>query len=153
MACRFQGRRKVPPPLRNGPGKELGSSADWPAHHHRRPLSHRDPHGNYTREIDDKIESPSVNLETLDCWTFYESSLAFARMIKSSPSLWSRESLLRYIELERYRDGRCDGSYLSRMHPLEEVFANNANRGLGGNVTASLGGVFVHRNVCEMQSA
>jgi Protein of unknown function (DUF1460) len=111
------------------------------------------PYGNYTLEIDDKIESPSVNLETLDCWTFYESSLAFARMIKSSPSLWSREALLRYIELERYRDGHCDGSYLSRMHHLEEVFANNASRGLGENVTASLGGVPVQRNVREMQSA
>lgn len=111
------------------------------------------PYGNYTLEIDDKIESPSVNLETLDCWTYYETSLAFARMIKSSPSLWSREALLRYIELERYRDGHCDGSYLSRMHHLEEVFANNASRGLGENVTAALGGVPVRRNVCEMQSA
>jgi len=111
------------------------------------------PYGNYTLEIDDKIESPSVNLETLDCWTFYESSLAFSRMIKSSPSLWSREALLRYVELERYRDGRCDGGYLSRMHHLEEVFANNASRGLGENVTASLGGVSVRRNVREMQSA
>ncbi len=111
------------------------------------------PYGNYTLEIDDKIESPSVNFDALDCWTFYEASLAFARMVRNPPSLWSREAFLHYIELERYRDGRCDGSYLSRMHHLEEVFADNERRGLGRNVTASLGGVPVRRNIKEMQAA
>ncbi len=111
------------------------------------------PYGNYTLEIDDKIESPSVNFNMLDCWTFYEASLAFSRMIKNPSSHWNRETYLRYIELERYRNGVCDGSYLSRMHHLEEVFANNQSRGLGVNPTASLGGTPVHRNVREMQSA
>lgn len=111
------------------------------------------PYGNYTLEIDDKIESPSVNLDMLDCWTFYEASLALARMVKNSPSLWSREALLHYVELERYRDGRCTGSYLSRMHHLEEVFADNERRGLGRNATPSLGGVPVRRNIKEMQAA
>jgi len=111
------------------------------------------PYGNYTLEIDDRIESPSVNFDTLDCWTFYEASLAFARMIRNSPSLWSREALLYYIEMERYRDGKCTGNYLSRMHHLEEVFADNERRGLGVNVTRSLGGVPVRRNIREMQSA
>lgn len=111
------------------------------------------PYGNYTLEIDDKIESPSVNFEMLDCWTFYEASLAFARMVKCSPSFWTREGLLHYIELERYRNGQCTGSYLSRMHHLEEVFADNERRGLGQNVTASLGGVPIRRNIKEMQAS
>lgn len=111
------------------------------------------PYGNYTLEIDDKIESPSVNFDMLDCWTFYEASLAFARMVRNPPHLWSREAMLHYVELERYRNGTCNGSYLSRMHHLEEVFANNQARGLGANVTQSLGGVPVRRNVREMQSA
>ncbi len=111
------------------------------------------PYGNYTLEIDDKVESPSVNFDALDCWTFYEAALAFARMVGNPPSLWSREAFLHYIELERYRGGRCDGSYLSRMHHLEEVFADSERRGLGRNVTASLGGVPVRRNIREMQSA
>ena len=111
------------------------------------------PYGNYTLEIDDKIESPSVNFDTLDCWTFYETSLAFSRMIRNAPHLWSREALLHYIELERYRNGVCNGSYLSRMHHLEEVFADNQRRGLGTNVTASIGGVPVRRNIKEMQAA
>lgn len=111
------------------------------------------PYGNYTLEIDDRIESPSVNFDTLDCWTFYETSLAFSRLVKCSRSLWTREAMLHYLELERYRDGRCNGNYLSRMHHLEEVFANNEQRGLGQNVTRSLGGVPVRRNIREMQSA
>lgn len=111
------------------------------------------PYGNYTLEIDDRVESPSVNFLTMDCWTFYEISLAFARMIRNPPSTWSREALLHYVELERYRDGRCTGNYLSRMHHLEEVFADNEKRGLGENITPSLGGIPVRRNVREMQSA
>lgn len=111
------------------------------------------PYGNYTLEIDDHIESPSVNFDTLDCWTFYETSLAFSRMIENPAPLWSKKALLHYIELERYRNGQCTGNYLSRMHHLEEVFANNERRGLGQNITRSLGGIPVHRNVREMQSA
>lgn len=111
------------------------------------------PYGNYTLEIDDRVESPSVNFDMLDCWTFYETSLAMARMVKNPPSLWSREALLHYIELERYRDGRCTGSYLSRMHHLEEVFADNERRALGRNFTPALGGVPVRRQVREMQAS
>ena len=37
------------------------------------------PYVNYTLEIHDHIESPSVNFQGLDCWTFYEVSVAFAR--------------------------------------------------------------------------
>lgn len=110
------------------------------------------PYENYTLEIDDRIESPSVNFNALDCWTFYEAALAMARLVKNPPSLWTREALLHYIELERYRDGRCDGTYASRMHHLEEVFADNERRGLGTNVTASLGGIPLRRRVKYMQT-
>jgi hypothetical protein len=110
-------------------------------------------YGNYTLEIHDHIEDPSVNLAALDCWTFYEVSLAFARMVHSHPAPWTEADLLHYIELERYRGGNCTGSYLSRMHQLEEVFYDNERRGLGRNMTRSLGGVSVHRNVREMQIA
>lgn len=111
------------------------------------------PYGNYTLEIDDRIESPSVNFNVLDCWTFYEASLALARMVRSKPAPWTPGDFLRFIELERYRGGRCDGTYLSRMHQLEEVFYDNEKRGLGRNVTPSLGGERIHRNVREMQIA
>ncbi len=111
------------------------------------------PYVNYTLEIDDHIEAPSVNLNGVDCWTFYEISLAFARMIKQKPVGATPRDLLAYIELERYRGGRCTGSYLSRMHFLEEVFADNTRRGLSTNPTREIGGVPIHRNITEMTSA
>lgn len=111
------------------------------------------PYVNYTLEIDDHIESPSVNFNGLDCWTFYEVSLAFARMLKAKEGDYRPEDLLAFIELERYRDGHCTGSFLSRMHFLEEVFANNGARGLSVNPTAQMGGVRLSRNITEMTSA
>jgi hypothetical protein len=111
------------------------------------------PYVNYTLEIDDRIESPSVNFNGLDCWTFYEISLAFARMLRVKESDYRPEDLLGLIELERYRDGHCTGSYLSRMHFLEEVFANNGARGISVNPTSRMGGVRLSRNITEMTSA
>ncbi|MDD5198767.1 MAG: DUF1460 domain-containing protein [Terrimicrobiaceae bacterium] len=111
------------------------------------------PYANYTLEIDDHIEAPSVNLNGLDCWTFYETSLAFARMIKQKPVGATPEDLLSFIELERYRGGHCTGGYLSRMHFLEEVFSDNSRRGLAVNPTQDLGGVPIRRNITEMTSA
>ena len=111
------------------------------------------PYVNYTLEIHDRIESPSVNLQGLDCWTFYEISLAFARMLRLKPGDYTPEDLLALVELERYRNGRCDGGYLSRMHFLEEVFADNEARGLSVNPTRDLGGEPLQRQIREMTSA
>lgn len=111
------------------------------------------PYVNYTLEIHDRIESPSVNFQGLDCWTFYEISLAFARMLRLKPGDYTPEDLLALVELERYRNGRCDGGYLSRMHFLEEVFADNEARGLSVNPTRDLGGEPLQRQIREMTSA
>jgi hypothetical protein len=111
------------------------------------------PYVNYTLEIHDRIESPSVNFQGLDCWTFYEISLAFARMLRLKSGDYTPEDLLALVELERYRDGRCDGGYLSRMHFLEEVFADNEARGLSVNPTRDLGGELLQRQIREMTSA
>lgn len=111
------------------------------------------PYVNYTLEIHDRIESPSVNFQGLDCWTFYEISLAFARMLRLKTGNYTPEDLLALVELERYRNGRCDGGYLSRMHFLEEVFADNEGRGLSLNPTRDLGGEPLQRQIREMTSA
>ncbi len=108
------------------------------------------PYENYTLEIDDRIEAPSADFTGLDCWTFYEISLGFARMLRAQPPPYAPTDLLAMIELERYRDGRCTGGYLSRMHFLEEVFADNTRRGLSTNPTRDLGGVRLRRNITEM---
>jgi hypothetical protein len=109
------------------------------------------PYVNYTLEVDDHIESPVVNLRGMDCWTYYENSLAIARMIHFKPGPYKPQDMLHMIEIERYRNGICTGSYLSRMHHLEEVFHDNQRRGYATNITPRLpGAVRLQRNIQEM---
>jgi hypothetical protein len=99
------------------------------------------PYINYTLEIDDHTESPSVNLNGVDCWTFFEIALGFARMLEEKADHYTPQDLLTQIELDRYRGGRCDGRYTSRLHFLEDWIYDNERRGLVKNLTHSLGGV------------
>src|SRR6184192_581512 len=89
----------------------------------------------YTLEIDNRIESPSVNFTGLDCWTFFETSLAFARMLNEPEENWTPERLLHHIESDRYRGGVCTGEYLSRLHYLEDWLYDNNERGLVADLT------------------
>jgi len=104
----------------------------------------------FTLEIDNRIEAPSVNFTGMDCWTFYEISLAFARMLNEPEESWTPEQLLHYIELDRYRGGHCTGEYLSRLHYLEDWLADNNRRGLVEDLTRSLGGASVPHTAREM---
>jgi len=98
------------------------------------------PYKSYTLEIDDRIEAPSVNLTGLDCWTFFETSLAFARMFEEPRAQWTPQRMLQLIEMDRYRGGECDG-YLTRLHYLEDWLWDNEKRGLMKDLTRTLGGV------------
>ena len=60
------------------------------------------PYKGYTLEVHTRIEAPVVNLVGLDCWTFFETALAFARMADRPPAEWSPQLLRKYIELDRY---------------------------------------------------
>ena len=104
----------------------------------------------FTLEIDNRIEAPSANFNGMDCWTFYEIALAFARMLNEPEDNWTPEQLLRYIELDRYRGGHCTGEYLSRLHYLEDWLADNDRRGLVEDLTHSLGGTSVPHSAREM---
>jgi Protein of unknown function (DUF1460) len=106
----------------------------------------------YTLEIDNRIESPSVNFNGLDCWTFFETSLAFARMLNEPEENWTPENFLHYIEIDRYRGGVCTGDYLSRLHYLEDWLYDNDKRGLVEDLTAKLGGQSVPHAAHEMTS-
>jgi len=108
------------------------------------------PYKGFTLEIDDHFEAPSVNLNGLDCWTFFEVSLAFARMIAEPRPNWTPRRMLDYIELDRYRGGKCDGSYLSRLHYLEDWLWDNDKRGLVEDLTRRLGGVRARNMAREM---
>ena len=108
------------------------------------------PYKSFTLEIDDHVEAASANLDGVDCWTFFEISLAFARMIAEPRDQWTPQNFLRYIELDRYRGGKCTGAYLSRLHYLEDWAVDNERRGLVTDLTRSLGGVRVHHQANEM---
>lgn len=97
------------------------------------------PYVNYTLELDDRIESPSANFRGMDCWTFFEIALATARVLKVSDSPTPAE-FLRMIEIDRYRGGRCDGTFASRLHHLEDWLHDNQKRGLVKDITPGLPG-------------
>lgn len=97
------------------------------------------PYKNFTLELDDRIEAPSVNMAGMDCWTFFEISLGTARALKMTESP-TPQDLLRMIELDRYRGGECNGIFTSRLHYLEQWLHDNQQRGLVTNVTPSLPG-------------
>ena len=99
----------------------------------------------FTLEIDNRIESPSVNFSGMDCWTFFEIALGFARMLNEPESNWTPERMLSYIEQDRYRGGQCTGEYLSRLHYLEDWLYDNDRRGLVEDLTRDLGGRSVPR--------
>jgi hypothetical protein len=104
----------------------------------------------FTLEIDNRIESPSVNFNGMDCWTFFETALGFARMLNEPESNWTPERLLYFIEMDRYRGGQCTGDYLSRLHYLEDWLYDNDRRGLVQDLTRDLGGSSVPHSAREM---
>jgi hypothetical protein len=104
----------------------------------------------FTLEIDNRIEAPSVNFQGMDCWTFFETSIGFARMLNEPESNWTPENLLHFIEMDRYRGGECTGEYLSRLHYLEDWLYDNGHRGLVVDLTRKLGGVSVPHSAREM---
>jgi hypothetical protein len=104
----------------------------------------------FTLEIDNRIEAPSVNLNGVDCWTFFEISLAFARMLNEPEENWTPSQMLHYIELDRYRGGSCTGDYLSRLHYLEDWLHDNDSRAMVEDLTPRLGGKSVPHSAREM---
>jgi hypothetical protein len=108
------------------------------------------PYVNYTLELHERIEAPSVNMNGMDCWTLFEIALAMARLNALKPPPYSPDDMLRLIEIDRYRDGLCTGRFDSRLHHLEDWIHDNQLRGLVTDITPSLGGKRLHRNVAYM---
>ncbi|MEX1009775.1 MAG: N-acetylmuramoyl-L-alanine amidase-like domain-containing protein, partial [Chthoniobacterales bacterium] len=108
------------------------------------------PYVNYTLELDDRAEAPSVNMKGMDCWTLFEIALAMGRLVAVHPPPYAPQEMLRFIELDRYRDGRCTGRFDSRLHHLEDWIRDNERRGLVKDITPSLGGQKLHRRMAYM---
>lgn len=89
-------------------------------------------------------ESLVVNLTGLDCVTFVENCLTFARCVKlGKTSFDDYKSELKKI---RYRDGQLDG-YASRLHYFCDWIYNNEDKGIVKNITADIGGVEYNKNI------
>ena len=90
-----------------------------------------------TLELYEDREVCSVNLRGLDCVTFLESSLAFARMLRRGGR--TSEALLAEVTFTRYRGGRLT-DYVSRLHYLSDWFFDNAHKGVVRLTTRELPG-------------
>lgn len=109
------------------------------------------PYKAYTLEIDNKIESPSVNFQGLDCWTFFEVVLGMAKMLETHKEEYSTNDLLAQIEHTRYRGGVCNGNYLDRIHYLAEWYIDNDKRKNIDDITSKFHTVIMP-NVCNEMS-
>jgi len=79
-----------------------------------------------------------IHLSGLDCYTFFESSLVFARCIKMDKTTF--EDFQTELTKVRYRSGILNG-YSSRLHYASDWMYANALRGIVKDVTMEIGGI------------
>lgn len=85
------------------------------------------PYVGGTLELSPDHEVCSVNLNELDCVTFFESTLDFARMLKKGGS--TPDDLLREVKFTRYRGGIV-GDYTTRLHYTSDWLFDNQKKGV-----------------------
>jgi len=102
-----------------------------------------------TLELAADREICSVNLTGLDCVTFYETSLAFARMIKKGKH--RPADLLAQIQFMRYRDGSLS-DFTSRLHYTSDWLIDNQRKGVVRVLTDLPGAEALKLNVSVMSS-
>ena len=88
-----------------------------------------------------------INLTGLDCTTFLESALTFARCIKKGKT--SFDDYKNELTFLRYRDGKIN-NYTSRLHYTSDWIFNNQQKGIIKDITKEIGGKKVRFNVSVM---
>ncbi len=78
-----------------------------------------------------------INLTGLDCTTFLENALTFARCIKAGKT--SFEDYQDHLTLIRYRSGKID-KYPSRLHYFSDWIYDNVKKRIVVDVTKEIGG-------------
>ncbi len=107
-----------------------------------------------TEYVANTLEQPGdehlvINLRGLDCVSFYENSLVFARCIKKNKTTFDDyKSELQFI---RYRDGVIKG-YPSRLHYSSDYFYDNEKKKVLKVITKSIGGVRFKKTVNFMST-
>ena len=97
----------------------------------------RTPYVAATLELYDDREVCSINLQSLDCVTFFEGALAFARMLRRGGR--TPEALLAEVSFTRYRGGQLT-DYASRLQYLSDWFVDNDRKGVVRLITRELPG-------------
>lgn len=95
------------------------------------------PYVGFTLELDKDREFPVINLKGLDCVTFFEDTLDFARMLKKGGR--TPDDMLAEIALTRYRGGQ-PGDFSSRLHYTTDWFVDNEKKGVVKILTPELPG-------------
>jgi hypothetical protein len=85
-----------------------------------------------------------VNLTGLDCVTFVENCLVFARCIKQGKT--SFDDYKAELKKVRYREGKIDG-YSSRLHYFCDWIYDNEQKGIVKNITSDIGGVPYNKTI------
>lgn len=95
------------------------------------------PYVAFTLELWTDREACVVNLKGLDCVTFFESSLGFARMLERGSR--TPGDLMREVTRTRYRGGTL-GDYTTRLHYTCDWMHDNARKGTVQLLTPELPG-------------
>ena len=96
-----------------------------------------------------ETEQLVIHLTGLDCYTFFESSLVFARCIKIGKTTF--EDYQKELENIRYRNGKIN-DYPSRLHYASDWLYDNNNRGNVRDITKNIGGIEFTKNINFMSS-
>ena len=102
-----------------------------------------------TEYVANTLEQPGeehlvINLRGLDCVSFYENSLVFARCIKKHRTTF--DDYKRELQLIRYRGGVING-YPSRLHYSSDYFYDNEKKHVLKVVTKEIGGVRYEKTI------
>ncbi|MCL5031307.1 MAG: DUF1460 domain-containing protein [Bacteroidetes bacterium] len=96
-----------------------------------------------------KTETLVINLTGLDCTTFLENDLVFARCIKEKKT--SFDDYEKELTKIRYRNGKID-QYPSRLHYFSDWIFNNEEKGIVENISKKIGGEPLRFNVDFMST-
>lgn len=96
----------------------------------------------------DAVESCTIELDKLDCVTYFELTLAIADALitEDDPTF---NSLFDRVQYTRYREGLIDG-YESRLHYTADWIYDNIEKGVVADITEELGGIPLNLNVYFM---
>lgn len=100
------------------------------------------------------IEAPGeehliVDLQTMDCVTFYENTLVLARCIKKGSTTF--DDFKKELQFVRYRSGIING-YPSRLHYTSDYFFDNERKGVLKDITREIGGVPYRKTIDFMST-